>query len=173
MNEQKILEVVKQFAERLPKFPDGRIDYSNSNVAPVVTVFVKYKEKILLLKRSDKVRVYQGKWNTVAGYLDELRPIREKVLEEIKEELEIEKDNVLSIIFGEPYQFTDKEVNKTWIVHSVLVELKEKPNIKLNWEHTDYKWIKQDELRNFDIVPKLDESLKNLSKIAPNVSRQH
>lgn len=170
MNEQKILEVIKQFAERLPKFPDGRIDYSNSNVAPVVTVFVKYKEKILLLKRSDKVRVYQGKWNTVAGYLDELRPIREKVLEEIKEELEIEKDNVLSIIFGEPYQFTDKEVNKTWIVCPVLVELKEKPNIKLNWEHTDYKWIKQDELRNFDIVPKLDESL---SKLAPNVSRQH
>ncbi len=164
MNEERILQTIKQFSEELPKFSDGRIDYSDSNVAPVVTIFVKFKDKIILLKRSNSVRVYQNKWNTVAGYLDELKSVRNKVLEEVGEELGIDKDNISTIHFGESYRFTDDEVNKTWIVHPVLVELKNQPEIKLDWEHTEYKWIKPEELKKFDIVPKLEESLKRVLK---------
>ena len=164
MDEQKIFKTIKEFAKKLPKFPDGRINYSDSNVAPVITIFIKYKNTILLLKRSDKVRVYQGKWNTVAGYLDELKPIREKALEEIREELGINKDNVSSIYFGQAYKLTDNEVNKIWIVYPVLVQFKNKPEIKLDWEHTEYKWIEIEELKKFDIVPKLEESMKRVLK---------
>ena len=164
MNEQKIIEKKKKFNESLPKFPDGRIDYSNSDIAPVITVFVKHKDKILILKRSNKVRAYQGKWNTVAGYLDELKPIRDKILEEMQEELGISEDNILSIHIGEIYKFTDVGINKTWITHPVLVELKNIPKIKINWEHTEYKWIKPEELTNFDIVLNLEENLKRVLK---------
>jgi len=162
--EKMILATVKKFANKLPKFPDGRIDYSNSDIAPVITVFIKYQDKILLLKRSNKVRAYRGKWNTVAGYLDDLNPLREKALEEVQEELEISEDNILLFCAGESYKFTDAEINKTWLVHPVLVELKNKPNIKLNWEHTQYKWIKEKELKKFDVVPNLDKSLENVFK---------
>jgi len=164
MKEQKIFETIKEFSKKLPKFPDGRIDYSKSDIAPVITVFVKFKNKILILKRSDKIRVYPNKWNAVAGYLDELKPVREKVLEEIKEELGINKNNIFTIHFGRPYEFTDSKVNKTWIIHPVLVEFQEEPEIKLDWEHTDYRWIKPEELENFDIIPKLEESLKKALK---------
>jgi len=164
VDEEKIFETIKKFAQRLPKFSDGRINYSSSDIAPVITIFVKHKNKILILKRSNKVRVYQNKWNTVAGYLDELKPIREKVLEEIKEELGIHKKNVSTIHFGKPYEFTDNEVNKSWIVHPVLLELKNKPEIKLDWEHTEYRWIEPKELKKFDIVPKLEESLEKVLK---------
>ena len=59
MNKQEIgaLEIVKELSKTLPRFPDGRIDYSNSDVAPVVTIFVEYGNKILLLRRSDKVKL--------------------------------------------------------------------------------------------------------------------
>ncbi len=160
--EEKILKTIEKFAKKLPKFSDGRIDYSNSDIAPVITVFIKSKGEILLLKRSNKVRVYQGKWNTVAGYLDEVKPVREKVVEEVKEELGISKDNISLIHMGKPYEFTDTEVNKTWIVQPVLVELKKRPEIKLDWEHTEYKWIKPEELKKFDIVSNLDKSLENV-----------
>ncbi len=43
-------------------------------------------------------------------------------------------------------------------------ELKNKPEIILDWEHTEYKWIKSKELKNFDMVPNLDKSLENASK---------
>lgn len=163
MNNQdaEILKIIKKFSEKLPHFPDGRINYSDSDTAPVLTCFLKYKDKILLLKRSNKVRTYQGKWNTVAGYLDELKPVREKAMEEIQEEVGVKEDNVLSILIGRCYKFTDNEIekHKTWITCPVLVELKNKLEIKLDWEHTEYKWIKPEELTDFDIVPKLDESL--------------
>ena len=164
MEEQKIFETIKEFSKRLPKFSDGRINYSKSKIAPVINVFVKFKDKVLILKRSNKVRVYQNKWNAVAGYLDELKPIQEKVLEEIKEELGVNKNNIFTIYFGQPYEFTDNKINKTWIVYPVLVEFQKEPEIKLDWEHTEYKWIKPEELKNFDIVPKLEESLKRILK---------
>ena len=158
--ERELIKTVEYFAKKLPKFSDGRIDYSKSDTAPVVTVFIKYKDEILLLKRSDKVSVYPGKWNTVTGYLDELKTIREKVLEEIREEIGMGEEDILSYDFGESYEFKDVAANKTWIVHPVLVELKDKPVIKLDWEHTEYRWVKPGEIKNFDIVPRLDESLK-------------
>ena len=34
---------IQKFSDKLPKFPDGRINYSNSKIAPVITIFIKYK----------------------------------------------------------------------------------------------------------------------------------
>ena len=154
--------VVERFAKTLPRLADGRIDYSESESAPVLTCFVQYRDEILLLKRSNKVRIYQGKWNTVAGYLDELKPLSDKLEEELREELGIALEDILKIKIGEIYEFRDEEVAKTWIIHPALVQLKNKPNIKLDWEHTEYVWITIEEFENFDTVPKLKESLKRV-----------
>lgn len=108
----KIAQVLKEFAEKLPRFPDGRIDYSHLDKAPVLTCIVKFQDKIILLKRSDRVRTYQGKWNTVAGYLDELKPIREKALEVVKEELGITQKDILQVKLGSPYEFSDPDAKK-------------------------------------------------------------
>ncbi len=159
--DKKITEILKELDKTLPKFPDGRIDYSKSSVALVITVFIRYKDKILLLKRSDKVSTYKGKWNTVAGYLDEIKPLEEKILEELKEEIGVEKDIISSIILGDPFEFKDERIGKKWIVTPALVELR-KPEIKLDWEHTEYRWVDPEEIRNFETVPNLDLSLKRV-----------
>ncbi|MBM3209542.1 NUDIX domain-containing protein [Candidatus Shapirobacteria bacterium] len=160
MSNEIIFEnVLREFSERLPRFSDGRIDYSDSNKAPVLTCFVRFNNKILLLKRSDKVRVYQGLWNSVAGYLDEFRPLEEKALEELREELGITADIIKQTKLGQPYELTDNKANRTWVIFPVLVELNREPVIKLDWEHTDYKWIDPDDLKSFDIVPDLDKTL--------------
>jgi len=157
----KINLILKEF-DRLPRFPDGRIDFSNSDKAPVLTCVVKYQDKILLLKRSNRVHTYQGKWHTVAGYLDEPKPIRQKALEELEEELDIHSKDVARFTAGEPYEFFDDGVTKSWIVHPVLVELKKNPVVTLDWEHTEFKWISPNEVSGYDTVPKLDESLKRV-----------
>ncbi len=163
MNDEIVFEeVLGKFSERLPKFSDGRIDYSTSNKAPVLTCFVKFDNKILLLKRSDKVRDYQGLWNSVSGYLDEFRPLKEKALEELREELGITSDLIKQTKLGQPYELTDNKVQKIWIIFPVLVELKKEPTIKLDWEHTDFKWINPADLKNFDIVPSLDKTLSRV-----------
>jgi isopentenyldiphosphate isomerase len=113
----------------------------------------------LLLKRSDKVRVYQGLWNSVAGYLDEFRPLKEKAHEELREELGINANIIKQTKLGHPYELTDDKAKKTWVIFPVLVELNKEPAIKLDWEHADYKWIDPADLKSFDIVPDLDKTL--------------
>lgn len=163
-NEEKVYRTIRSFRQTLPTFSDGRIDFSNADTAPVLTIFICYQQKLLLLKRSDKVNTYKQKWNTVAGYLDELKPIKEKILEELGEEVGIQNEHIDSYCFGERYTFTDKKAKKTWIVYPALVTLKQKPTITLDWEHTEYRWIKPNELSTFDHVPQLERSLAHIQQ---------
>ncbi len=41
--------------------------------------------------------------------------------------------------------------------------VKKKPIIKLDWEHTEYRWIKPQKMKDFDTVPGLEKSLENAS----------
>lgn len=156
--------IIKQF-NYLPRFPDGRIDYSTSDLAPVVTVFVEYDNKILLLRRSDKVRSYQGLWNTVAGYIDEDKPVEEIVRKEVKEEIGIDEGMIEGVKLGEILKIDDKKIGKKWIVYPALVKLQKRPEIRLDWEHSEYKWIEPDEIGNYQTVYKLEESLKRAIKV--------
>ena len=160
----KIEEIIQEFYNKLPKFPDGRIDYHTSDVAPVLTIFVEFDSRILLLKRSDKVRAYKGKWNVLAGYLDDLRPVQEKVLEELEEEIGVTQEEAKDICFGKVEKTQDKEIGMTWIGQPVLVRLKSKPKIKLDWEHVEKRWISPDNLEKYDFVFGLDKTLSKIRK---------
>lgn len=107
MDKKKVPEILREFHERLPHFPDGRINYSNSDEAPTVVAFLKYKSEVLILKRSNKVRTHEGKWSVVAGYLDELNPVLKKIIEEIREETGIREDKIRSLKMGEVRKFYD------------------------------------------------------------------
>jgi hypothetical protein len=61
MDEQDILRLIEDFGKKLPKFRNGRIDYSTSDTASVVTIFVKHKDKVLLVKRGSDIRTHHGK----------------------------------------------------------------------------------------------------------------
>jgi 8-oxo-dGTP pyrophosphatase MutT (NUDIX family) len=160
--ETNIEELLKELGEKLPRFPDGRIDYSNSDRAPVLTCFVKFEDRILPLKRSDRVRTHQRKWNAVVGYIDESKPLRQKALEELGEEIGVSEKEILQFKMGSSYEFFDQDSKRSWLVHLMLAELKNTPDIKLDWEHTDFKWITLGDLKDYDMVPKLEESLKRV-----------
>jgi isopentenyldiphosphate isomerase len=154
-DEKYYIDILTTFSAKLPKTPDGRIDYTYADKAAVLTIFIKHQQKILLLKRSDKVLTYKEKWNTVAGYLDEIAPIKNKIYEELEEELNIKTDNIALIRIGSHFEFFDSVISKTWIVFSVLVSLHQKPDIHLDWEHTNYQWIDPEDLDEYKTVPKL------------------
>ena len=134
-----IQKTLLALAAKLPKLSDGRIDYSNSDKAAVLTCFMEFQGKLLLLKRSQKVRTYRGQWNTVAGYLDEIKPVRQKALQELSQELGIGEEDILHMKLGSPFEFFDESLQKDWIVCPVLAELQRKPKISLDWEHTEYR----------------------------------
>jgi len=50
---------------------------------------------------------------------------------------------------GQYYEMEDKDIGRTWIVFPVLVELEAEPVITLDWEQTQYKWIKPSNLNRY------------------------
>ena len=128
----------------------------------IVTSFLKNSEKILLLKRSEKVKTMKNLWAGISGIIegDEEPRIRAEI--EIFEEVGIEKSNIRllkqgEVIFIESPQYA----NHKWEVYPFLFSTENK-EIKLNWENSDSKWIIMDELRNFSTVPSLDKVLTRL-----------
>ena len=122
----------------------------------VVSCFIKRNEKILLLKRSEKVRSYRGKWATVSGYVEKNELPEETALKEIREEIGVEAKLIRK---GKIIHVKDKEGN--WFVHPFLFETKS-GDIKIDWEHVEYRWIKLEEIKKYDTVPMLKESLENV-----------
>ena len=88
-----------------------------------------------------------------------LRP-GEKIKEELREELGITEENIKSFHLGEIYEFTDHILNRKWIVNPSIVEINDKTIINLNWEHIKYEWVKPEEIKKYDTVPKLEISLE-------------
>jgi len=156
------IKELKKISKKLPKFPDGRVNYRHSNIAVVIVVFVKYKNKILIVKRSKKVLTYKGLWNTIAGYYDEPKPLKKKALEELHEETGITKKYIKKIKIGKMFRVYDKKINKIWIVNTVLVELTKKPKIKLDFEATKSVWVYPKDVKKYKIVPSLMIGLRKV-----------
>jgi 8-oxo-dGTP pyrophosphatase MutT (NUDIX family) len=159
MNGKTIPKIVKDFSKTYPKFSDGRIDYTHKRTCAVITVFVEFEEKILLMKRSRKVGTYKGKWMAISGYYDSINSMEEKILEELTEETGITTTNIKSITYYNSYTIRDVHLRKEWIIYDAVIRLKQLPQISINWEHTEYVWINPKKSLSMDIVPTLSKSL--------------
>jgi len=146
-----------------PKFvlKPGQVDFRNIRWAPVINCVVEYKGRFLLVKRSESLRLYPGFWNGVSGFLDDSQGLEEKVREEIKEELGLEDKDILEIRPGQVFDQDEPEYKKTWIVHPVHVKVST-DRIALDWESSEYKWLRFEEINKFDLLPGFSLVLETL-----------
>jgi ADP-ribose pyrophosphatase YjhB (NUDIX family) len=160
MDPHNVPEEILTLANALPRFPDGRIDYTHAPVAPVLNVFVLYQGKLLLVKRGDKVGWLKDRWHIIAGFLDEEKTLAEKALEEMGEELGITPESVKEIVALDPYR--DPLGGKEWIIYPVIIDLVEMPEITLDWENVDYAWIELGDIEKYDVIPNVLRVAKTL-----------
>jgi len=128
----------------------------------IVTTFLTNSDKILLLKRSQKVKTMKNLWAGISGLIegDEKPLSRAKI--EIFEEVGIEDTNIKLIKEGGSIVIESPQyINHQWEVFPFLFSCKNR-EIKLNWENSDSKWIEIDEINNFSTVPSLDKVLTRL-----------
>jgi ribose 1,5-bisphosphate isomerase len=127
----------------------------------VVTSFLQSDHRILILRRSHKVGSYQGKWAGVSGYLEGDEAPLERAKTEIREEVGLNSAQISYMRAGEVLRALDEEKDTVWIVHPFLFELHQ-PNLRLDWEHTESRWIEPDDLRSYESVPKLKEAFERV-----------
>ena len=127
----------------------------------VVTCVISHDGKILILKRSDEVATHKGKWACVSGYVEEGDEILERAMKEVEEETGLPRENIKLEKEGSPVNFFDEAEKKSWTVHPFLFT-SDTDSVKIDWEHTEYKWINPAEIILYDTVPKLKEVVESL-----------
>ena len=128
----------------------------------VVTCFLESESKILVLRRSEQVGTYRGRWAGVSGYVD--KTADEQALIEIEEETGLHKEDLKLIKRGKPLPIKDEKLGVKWIVHPYLFHIEDRSKIKIDWEHKEVRWIKPEDISKFETVPKLKETLARVYK---------
>lgn len=130
----------------------------------VVTAFLEHDGKILLLRRSDRVGTYQRRWAGVSGSIDPGRTPEEQVRLEIREETGLTADDVQLIAVGEPLAVDDPRAGRLWLVFPFRFRVRQPERIRLDWEHTEQRWIDPAELTSLETVPNLAETWERVQQ---------
>ena len=138
-------------------------------------------DEILLLRRSGRVGTYRGRWAGVSGYVEEASAL-EQAYREMEEEVGLERGGVRLLAEGEPLIVVDEAIDTRWTVHPFLFELvtgggepgedagdltgdlKVAPtgSLRLDWEHTESRWVRPEEVSGMETVPGLAEALSRV-----------
>lgn len=141
----------------------GQVDFTDIRYCPVMNCIVRHGRKILVVQRSTGMRFYPGYWNGISGFLDDKQSFKEKVCDELREELGMKKSNILSIEMGNIFHQEAPKYKKTWIVHPVLVEVNT-DKIILDWEARAFQWLLPREVMELDLLPGFDQVLGSFFK---------
>lgn len=119
----------------------------------VVTVFLRTGGDVLLLRRSDAVGSYAGRWGAVAGHVDGHSDAAAR--EEIREETGIDPDAATTLVrAGEPFEVEDATLDTRWLVHPYLFECATR-DVTPNEETDDFEWVPPTEILRRETVPQL------------------
>ena len=128
----------------------------------VVTCFLESDGEILLLRRSERVGSYQGRWAGVSGYIEATPD--EQALVEIEEETGLSREGLKLIEKGEPLPVEDGKLGVRWLVHPYLFRIQDRGKVKIDWEHKEARWIDPKDIGNYQAVPMLRETLARVYK---------
>lgn len=142
-----------------PNKNNSEIEAGKLELKHVVSCFLENRAKILILKRSTKVSTYKGKWATVSGYIENYEEAIKTAKREIEEEVGLNFESCKLIKKGDIIYARDGDI--IWAIHPFLFSIPSK-RIKLDWEHTDYKWISPKEVRKYKTVPRFKQALFSL-----------
>ncbi len=133
--------------------------------ADVVTSFVLRRssaggDELLLVRRSNRVGTYQGRWAGVSGFAEAAPD--EQVYVELAEEAHLGRGDVTLLRKGEPLTFVDAALDREWTVHPYLFRVADAAKIQTDWETTESRWIAPQDLDQYETVPMLKEAFQRV-----------
>jgi 8-oxo-dGTP pyrophosphatase MutT (NUDIX family) len=155
------LKPKKTSAKKLPKpgTTGNRVKIKHRTVACVI----RHRGRILLLKRAPTVLTNPNLWSTVTGRVEHGQSLEATAFREIREETGLEKRSLTLIRRGMGFRIQIRRRVVT-LVQPFLFDSKTRM-VRLNWEHTESKWIKPLDLRRFRLIPKFDLALKSVEPV--------
>jgi len=116
----------------------------------VVTVFLRNAGEVLLLRRSEDVGSYPGRWGGVAGHAE--GDADGAAREEVHEETGIDPSTLDLARRGEPFPVEDEAF--AWRVHPYLFDCPTR-EVETNYEAAEHEWVPPTEILRREVVPEL------------------
>jgi 8-oxo-dGTP diphosphatase len=110
---------------------------------------------ILLLKRNAQRRTSPNKWQTPSGFINEGESAEEAVLREVKEETALDGTIKKS---GSAFEVLDEWAR--WIIVPFLILVKSDKVVIDTKEHSEFRWVKVNDVSSFECVKGIEEDLK-------------
>ena len=118
---------------------------------------VEFDEKILILKRTQNKHFSPNEWEFVSGFIREHENAEGCVLREVKEETGLKGK-----IAKSGHAFETKDKYGRWVIIPFLIKVNSyKVNLDIK-EHSEYKWIKTNEIDKFETVVDLKKDLETI-----------
>lgn len=124
---------------------------------PVVSAFLRARGRILLVRRSERVSTFPGRWSVIAGYIEGDEDPKDRARMEIQEETGIRGARLRA----EAPAIIARDRGTAFIVHPLLFDAPTTA-VRLDWENVEARWIRPDEIDTFDTVPRLKEAMMSL-----------
>ncbi len=135
----------------------GRVDLPEVTPRPVVSAFLRNRGRFLVLRRSDRVGSFRGRWSAVSGYIEGREDPRDRAAQEIREETQAKGARFRKA--ANPLYTRDGAT--AFIVHPFLFDVPSR-RVTLDWENLEHRWIAPSELATLDTVPRLGIVLDRL-----------
>jgi len=110
-----------------------------------------HKDKFLIIKRGETAPSNPNKWDLPGGDVDYGENLYESIKREIREEVGLEVKDL------KPYEVHSRIIPETeyyWVTIAYKTETDDS-NIKLSYEHSDFKWVNLKEFNQLDSVEKI------------------
>lgn len=134
---------------------------SQDGPAPVlvVTNILLHRGKVLLLKRSQQVETFRGHWAGCSGHIEHDETVEQASYKEIREETGLERSSLKLLAWGKAVLI--EKPHGAWLVHPFLYAT-DCDKVTLDWEHVEYRWVRPEEVEEFDTVPGLSRVILEL-----------
>ena len=144
---------------------------STSDPTHVVSCFLLWRDqsgdRLLLARRSERVRTYRGAWGAISGYVEPGVSPLDQAYQEIREETGLSSSDVSLLRAGEPLAFRDEMLAQDWVVHPFLFLALRPDAAQHDWEAHEFAWVAPEAVSGLSTVPQLAEALARVYPPAP------
>lgn len=121
-------------------------------------------DRVLILKRSPKKRLYPNKWECGGGKIQPGENFLEACKREIKEEVGIDVEYIGVVgVYDIPLDGGYKIPGVKFAFRIVGFENGKEPVI--SGEHTEWKFITEDEIKDYDFIEGIDKDIEEAFKV--------
>jgi len=130
----------------------GTVELPGVRATPVVSAVLRNRGRILIVRRSQKVGSFRGRWSAISGHLEGREDPKARAMREVREETGLRGLSLRAR--GSPV--LARGDSTMYVVHPFLFDVTSR-RVRLDWENVEHRWVHPKELDRFQTVPRLKD----------------